>query len=373
MERIKILFFIPNLLHGGAERVLVNLVNHMDRNKYSITVQTMFDVGIYQDKLADGIRYIGGFPWYFPGNTKVYKLFTPNRLFQRYIKEDYDIIVSYLEGPSARVVGGCPATMNPRLVCWVHVEQDTRSRATYVFRTGKEADQCYNRFNRIVCVSDTVKKDFSKLFPGAVEPIVLYNTVEGDVIREKSEENISDIKFSKEEINLISAAKLQKVKGCDRMIPIIKRLRDEGCPVHMYIVGKGEEQSKLEKLADEYGVRDYFTMIGFRDNPYKYMKNADIYVCSSHREGFSTSVTESLIVGTPVVSTNCSGAYELLGENNEYGIVTDNSEDSLYDGIRRMTGAYKDYAIKAEERGKMFDTASTVKAAEDMFEDLLRK
>lgn len=64
----------------------------------------------------------------------------------------------------------------------------------------------------------------------------------------------------------------------------------------------------------ENNLTDTFTFLGYRDNPYKYVKKADLYVCSSRREGFSTAVTEALIVGTPVVSTNCSGAYELLGK-----------------------------------------------------------
>lgn len=85
----------------------------------------------------------------------------------------------------------------------------------------------------------------------------------------------------------------------------------------------------------ENNLTDTFTFLGYRDNPYKYVKKADLYVCSSRREGFSTAVTEALIVGTPVVSTNCSGAYELLGKNNEYGIVTENNEDALYEGIKK--------------------------------------
>ena len=90
------MFFISNLAHGGAERVLVNLVNHMNYSKFDITVQTMFDVGIYRDKLNKQVRYIGGFPWYFKGNTLVYKLFTPKQLYKMYIKEEYDVIaVSY--------------------------------------------------------------------------------------------------------------------------------------------------------------------------------------------------------------------------------------------------------------------------------------
>ena len=74
-------------------------------------------------------------------------------------------------------------------------------------------------------------------------------------------------------------------------------------------------------------------------------------------------------MGTPVVSTNCSGACELLGQNNEYGIVTENNEASLYEGIKRMIttpGMLEDYSVKAKERGKVFSTQKTVKAVEEM-------
>ena len=103
------------------------------------------------------------------------------------------------------------------------------------------------------------------------------------------------------------------------------------------------------------------------------MKNCDLYVCSSRSEGFSTSVTESLIVGTPVVTTLCSGMKEMLGENNEYGIVTENDEDALYEGIKKMLtteGLLEYYSEKALERGKKFSTEKTVKAVENMLLNL---
>ena len=142
---------------------------------------------------------------------------------------------------------------------------------------------------------------------------------------------------------------------------------------HIYILGIGEEKEKYEKYLTENNLTDTFTFLGYRDNPYKYVKKADLYVCSSRREGFSTAVTEALIVGTPVVSTNCSGAYELLGENNEYGIVTENNEDALYEGIKKMLTTpdlLEAYAVKAKERGKAFSTEKTVKAVEEMLENL---
>ena len=142
---LSVLFFIPNLAHGGAERVLVNLVNHMDYSKFNITVQTMFNVGIYRDKLNKQVRYIGGFPWHFKGNTLVYKLFTPQQLYKMYIKEKYDIIVSYLEGPSARVVSGC-TNSEIKLVNWVHIELENEAYAVHVFRNMAEAERCYRSF-----------------------------------------------------------------------------------------------------------------------------------------------------------------------------------------------------------------------------------
>ena len=79
----------------------------MNYDEFDITVQTMFDVGIYRDKLNKNVRYIGGFPWYFRGNTQVYNYLHLNNYIKCISKKDYDVIVSYLEGPSARVVSGC--------------------------------------------------------------------------------------------------------------------------------------------------------------------------------------------------------------------------------------------------------------------------
>lgn len=352
--------------------MLVNLVNHMDYSKFDVTVQTMFDVGIYRDKLNKKVHYISGFPWYFRGNTLVYKLFTPKQLYKMYIKDEYDMIVSYLEGPSARIVSGCtnPST---KLVNWVHIEFENEEYATYAFRNMAEAEKCYKRFNRIICVSQTVKDSFNNVFKVNENVDVLYNTIETETIRNNANESVEDINFNSEEINIISVAKLMKVKGYDRLARIQKKLRDNGFKTHIYIVGKGEEQNHLNKLIKENNIKDSWTFIGFKSNPYKYVKNADLYVCSSRKEGYSTAVTEALIVGTPVVSTNCSGANELLGYNNEYGIVTENNEESLYDGIKRMIcdrNTFDYYVKQAKIRGDKFSTIETVKAVENMLEEV---
>lgn len=371
---VKVLFFIPNLAHGGAERVLTNLVNHMDYSQFDVTVQTMFDVGIYKNQLNKEVKYIGGFPWYFRGNTIAFKLFSPKWLYNRYVKDKYDVVVSYLEGPSARVLSG--KDKDQKSICWIHIQLDTEKYATLGFRNLDEARKTYRSFDRIVCVSDTVRQSFNEMFCVDESVDVLYNTVETDLIKIKSNESVDDISFRSNEINIVSVAKLMKTKGYDRLVMVLKKLRDDGIPAHVYIVGKGEEQENLEKLIIDNGVEDFWTFVGFRENPYKYVKNADLYVCSSRKEGFSTAVTESLIVGTPVVSTRCSGAEELLGYNDEYGIVTENTEKALYEGIKTIIttpGLLQHYKEQAAIRGEKFSTSDTVHAVEKMLKEVAAK
>ena len=202
----------------------------------------------------------------------------------------------------------------------------------------------------------------------------MYNTNDSEKIINESNENI-DIKFNNSTVNLISTGRLIPVKGFDRLINIHTRLITDGYAVHTYILGEGSENYKTElnKLVIDNNVSDSFTFLGYQTNPYKYLTKADLFVCSSHTEGFSTAATEALIVGTPVCTVEVSGMKEMLGENNEYGIVTENSEESLYEGIKSLLDnpdLLKHYKEKAIERGKFFSTEKTVKAVENMLLNL---
>ena len=368
----KVLFFIPNLGQGGAEKVLVNLVNNMDKSKFDITVQTLFAGGVNERFLKQNIKYKFCYKKTFRGNSKYFCLFSPKHLYKRYIKEKYDIIVSYLEGPTARIVSGS-TDKNTKLVSWIHCRMDTMQSASVGFKNFDEAKRCYNKFDNTVCVSKWVMNYFAETFKIEKPIEVLYNTVETDLILSKAEEKIEDVSFSKDCVNICSVGKITKVKGFERLASIHKCLLDNGIKNRVYILGIGEEQPALEKYIAENNLTDSFIFLGYNTNPYKYVKNCDLYVCSSYSEGFSTSVTESLIVGTPVVTTLCSGMQELLGENNEYGIVTENNEDALYEGIKKMIttpGMLDDYTKRAKERGKVFDKKNTVWAVEKMLENL---
>ena len=365
---IKILFIIHDLEHGGAEKVLVNLVNNMDRSKFDISVTVLFGGGVNEQFLAPDIHFRAVFPREVPGNSKLMKFLTPKQLHKLCVKEHYDIEVAYLEGPPSRIISGCQDDTT-KLVSWIHIEQKSAKDAARSFRSVKEAILCYNRFDRIIGVSEDVRRTFLTALPVKPPMQVLYNTNESDAILRKSQEPVDIDLFSPDEFKLVGVGKLLKSKGFDRMARIVKRLKDECYPVHLYALGVGPFRDELEKYISENHLEKQITFLGYQTNPYKYVAKCDLFVCASLAEGFSTATTEALIVGTPVCTVEVSGMKEMLGANNEWGVVTGNSEDVLYAGIKDLLDhPYKlaHYKEMAALRGKMFSTENTVRAVEEM-------
>lgn len=364
----KILFLIHDLGEGGAEKVLVNLVNNMDKNNFDITVMTMFDVGVNKQFLNSNIKYKSCFSKMIRGNSHLMKLLSPKLLHKWLIKENYDIEVSYLEGPCARVISGCQCS-ETKLVSWIHIEQKNQKRASTSFRNLRETVRCYNRFHKIVAVSQTVKEDFTSVLPVTTKIQVLYNTNECEKIIELSSENVENTIFSEDEIKLVGVGKLLQSKGFDRLLRIVKKLKEIGYPIHLYILGMGPEEHKLKQYTKENSMDAYVDFLGYQTNPYKYVEKCDLFVCASYAEGFSTATTEALILGIPVCTVDVSGMKEMLGDNDKYGIVTENDDQALYQGIKKLLAnpaMLEHYKKQSKERGKVFDTKSTVKAVEEM-------
>lgn len=363
---------IPNLSYGGAEKVLINLVNNIDLSKFDVTVQTLFNVGVYKDKINKNIKYKKGFPFLFRGNSHLMKLLSPRLLYKLLVKEDYDILVSYLEGPTARIISGCRNSKTKK-IAWIHTQMLSVDKYSEGFRSKKEADICYSLFDKIVCVSNDIKESMKK-YINHKSYTVLYNTNDTSDILEKSKEKVDDLIFSNE-LNICSVGKLIEVKGFDRLLRVHKRLVDEGFKYHIYILGEGNQKDVFQNYINKNNLQDSFTLLGFKTNPYKYIVNCDLYICSSYREGFSTAITESLILGVPVMTTLCSGMKELLGEHNEYGLIVENDEESIYNGLKYILSNLNEiarYKELAKIRGLFFSKEATVKAVEDMFFDLTK-
>lgn len=373
--RIKVLFVIHDLSVGGAEKVLVNLVNNMDYSKFDIMVLALFDEGVNRQFLNENITYRYAFKNAIRGNSWYMKLLSSERLYRWLVPEEYDIVVSYLEGPSARIVAGCPKKKE-KIVSWIHCTYHSEKEVAKSFRSVKEAQKCYEKSDNMVFVSEEVKQAFLRHCPVSCETAVLYNTNETDKIIAKAAEKIDQGLFKENRFYWCGVGKIVPNKGFDRMLRIQKRFVEEGYAVQLFIIGTGWQQEELERWCQENNISESVSFLGYQTNPYKYVSNCDLFVCASHAEGFSTAATEALIVGTPVCTVKVSGMKEMLGENNEFGVIVENDDEELYQGIKNLINnpmLLKHYKRMSLQRGKDFSTVETVNAVQNMLIQLMEK
>ena len=364
---IKILFFIETLNGGGAEKVLQNLVNAMDKSEFDITVQTLYPDEAAKN-LADEIKYKYCYPSASGLNQLVMRLETAFGLtYPRHIKEDYDIEVAYLECGSTKIMAGS-TNKKAKKIAWVHCDLSKKFADSADFPA--KAQKIYDKFDSIVCVSQSVKAGFEKLFGKDERLSVIYNTVnDKEIIRLADADTVV-----KTEPTVLAVGRLSKQKRFDRLISAHKKLIDEGVKHRLMIMGEGVERAPLVKLISDLSLSGSVELIGYRENPYPYIKAADVCVCSSDYEGLSTFITESLVLGKAIVTVDCGGMRELLG-NSEFGIITDSDDKALADGIKaflRDDVLRNSYEEKARKRGRDFSEAQLTQITETFLKNLIK-
>ena len=366
---VKILFFIDSLTGGGAEKVLRTLVNNMDQNKFTITVQTLDEVDPKQ-YLVPGIRYKAINRCKTTFGKKLFHYWVRlcaelKLLYPLYIKDDYDIEVAYLEcGPTKFLADS--TNKKAKKLAWVHCDLEKRG----MDNPGK-SKSWYDRYDKVVCVSETVKRSFRRVIGSSTDSCVLYNVNDETDILSKAHAFESG---KPDSVTFLTVGRLSFEKGNDRLLDACKMLKGEGHEFSLWLVGDGPERDKLMKQASDLGLDDHVSFLGFQANPYPYMKSADVIVTPSRYEGFSTVVTEAMILGKAVVTTPCSGMDELLG-NNEFGLITEDSVEGIYQGMKRMLEnpeLRESYAKKAAIRGRDFSKEKLVRQTEQFFEELLK-
>ena len=361
----KILFLIESLSGGGAEKVLVTLVNNLDRSKFDITLCCVVNTGKYISTLNSDIHYTYIIPdisslkgikrWYYSFLYHlVYQWLPLKWVYKLFVPQNKDVEVAFVEGFATKLLS-YSTNRKSKKIAWIHTDLNNNHWTKLVYKNIKEEQTCYQQYNQIITVSDTALSAFKRIFKEVRIPIqTLYNPIDSYEILSKGKEKISCIKTSK--IRLVSVGRLVYQKAYDRLLRIVNLLIQQNYSIELWIIGEGEERSKLESYIRENGLGKVVTLWGFQTNPYAYLKYCDLFVCSSVSEGYSTAVTEALILGLPVITTDCSGMNELL-LNGKCGVITENSEDALYLGLKNilehpdLLGYYK---YQAQDRGKDF-------------------
>lgn len=372
----KIVFFIECLEGGGAEKALTELVENMDKNNYDITVVTESNGEMYTARVASAsnLRYLVK-----KCNPERFFHYNLNRLLYRFINtaprkllhkiiigNKYDIEVACCEGFATRLIANS-TNKNSKKVAFVHTDMQNNHWTGIHYKNFEEELSCYNKFDTISCVSESVAEAFRKTF-GMTDPVVVnHNPINTNDIIAKAQEPL--ISLVPDCPQLIGVGRLCAVKAFDRLLRIAKQLKEEGYKFNLQILGKGEKEQELEQYIIENGLSSCVRLIGFQPNPYPYIVNADFFVCSSLAEGFNTAVVECIVLETPVITTDCAGMKDAFGKK-ECGIICKNSEDALLEAIRNVLDnphCLNEFSSNCRERASYFDIIECVKNIENMF------
>lgn len=389
----KVLFLIHTLNGGGAEKVLVNLITKMDKSKYDITVMTIVNEGIYIDKILEipGVKYKYIFNTFFNKyrkNTKhffnkcfvkimniiwdFYKFIIKYfRISKIVIKEKYDIEVAFLEGMCAKIISNSD-NKDSKKIAWIHTDLNKLTKSSLTFRSKKEEVECYRKFDKVICVSKGVRKEFAKKMGFSDKVIVKLNAINSEEIVELSKEEVTDIEKPKDFL-IISVGRLIPEKGYDRLLAIHKKLIEDGLKHNLWIIGDGKDKELLQNYIIENKLENTAKLLDFKDNPYKYIKLADLFVCSSRVEGLSTVLCEAMILEKPIVTTRCPGVSELFGNTNKYAFITKNEDADLYYGLKLVLtdkDIYNKYVKRAKEKSSSFVLEEKVREIESVLDSV---
>ena len=366
----KVLILIPSLRGGGAEKVVVNLVNEFNSKNYAITLMTIFDSGVNKKLLGSNVSYKSFWRMYIRGAWRVFKYLPANISHKLIIKENYDIEIAYLEGIATKIISGGSDTI--KKIAWIHCE--SKGKEDYFFEPYKNKRDFYDtycKFNEIVGVSKEVIDSFHDYLPPQIKKRVINNTLNEEYIYKRAKEKIYEFDVDANKIKFISVGRLVQQKGFIRLIKIFSKICKVYGDVELYILGEGPQKKEIEKEINRNKLKNVH-LLGYKENPYKYMSRMDCYICSSYQEGFSTSVTEAFIVGIPVITTACSGSEELCGLGA--GLRCANNDAALEVAIRSFIeeeSIRKHLRMNIDKTRKMFSKSKTLKEFEELLDEII--
>lgn len=375
MNKRRVLFLIESLAGGGAEKVLTTLVQHIDKERFDVTVCAISGGGKYEEVVKEQVAYRAilndpagksGFQnlIYKLKHHLVYRWLPLSWVYRVFVPQNSDVEVAFVEGFTTKLLSYSTNLVAKRYA-WVHTDLHQNHWTKSVYDNLKEETDVYNQYTELFGVSNTVVSAFRKELPNVTVPVeTVYNPIDVHDILSRANE-IVDLKCGKS-LLMVTVGRLEPQKSYMRLLRIAKKLIEDGMDVELWILGDGTERNLLEQYVSENKMQERVCLLGFHTNPYKYLRQGDLFVCSSLSEGYSTAVTEALILGLPIITTDCSGMAELL-QNGECGVITENDEAALYEGLKRLLAdksLLEHYRHKAIERGKEFSIEHLMKPIE---------
>ena len=319
---MRICLIFGNLcVSDGVARAATGIANLLASHGHKITLIPLYRIEEEaMARLDKRVRVKPVFNTYFKGLAKLIRFFCPQFILEKLcFDEKYDIEVAFQFDVPTLMIGR--STHKEALhYCWMHGYDD-----------GLLFLKSYLKMDRIYCVSKTnADRLRNELGPDSPPIEVCYNIIDDVSIVAKGKEPTG---LPHDRFTFVTVGRLSPEKGFLRLLRCIAELRKDGFDVGLWIIGDGPQRDELLAEQHRLGLEKYVTFTGAKDNPYPYAKAGDCFVCSSYSEGYSTVCAEALILGTPVITTRVPGAEEII-DDAEAGMVVDNDDHSLLDGMR---------------------------------------
>jgi len=319
----KIFLIIPSLHRGGAERVVSILANHLSRDIFDVTLILLEKRGSYLKDLHDDINIID------LKQLKVSKAILP--LIRLIKKEKPDLVFSTLGHLNlALIISRDFMPKNTKFIAReASIPSILNQSEKYPSLFNFLYKRFYPKFDKIICQSEYMLNDLKEYF-GIEENkmVVINNPVDFDKIEKRLKDTNSSSLLSTDKKNIIAVGSLESVKGYDLLIKAFMKVkRDNIC---LSIIGEGSLKNEFQSFIFEQKLEDRITLLGFQENPYQYMAEADLTVLTSKLEGFPNTVLESMACGTPVVAFKCPGGIEeIIIEGQNGWFVEHNNVEAL--------------------------------------------
>lgn len=321
----RVAFFLPDLLGGGGQRVVLNLVNFLGQRGRDVDLVLAFGRGEFVEQVDDSVTLVDLETPKIPGVGAAACL--PR--FVRYLRaRDPDVLLSALMyantvALAAHEIAGTDGAVIPTEHTTFGMQTGLKDR--FVISLAK---RFYPRANQVVAVSEGVKRSVlaaTELQDSDVT--VVYNPVVTPEIHRCANERVDHEWFRDDLAVILGVGRLESEKNFSDLVRAFARIARERDDVRLMILGNGSKKDALRELSVEFGVGDKVSLPGHVDNPYKYMRNASVFALSSVREGLPTVLIEAMACGSSVVATDCPhGPAEILDEG-KYGLLVPMNDD----------------------------------------------
>lgn len=380
-----VLFVVDEKRMGGVSVLLEDILNMINIKNYSIDVLVLHNNGSMLNNLPKDVNIIYGTSYFEAidytlkevlksGDFKriyhkikiILDMKTGNikntiiRERKKNLNKNYDVEIAFKDGFTAlfTIFGNSKTKIH-----WLHYEyKKTNPNAKY----DKLFKRILPKFDKIIAVSEGVEHAFNKIYHLENKTSIIPNLVNTDKIIKKSKEK-SDVILSKSDINFVSVGRLHIQKGYDILIEVVHDLNKSNfLPKNfkLRIYGDGPEKFTLNSLIRKYHLEDKIYLLGKVMNPYKYVKNSDLFILPSRYEPFGLVIIESMTLGVPVLATENHATSKII-QNGKNGYITENSYQGIYEGLKYLLENFQELKkYKKNLKEYKYDNSAIIKSIE---------